>query len=70
MGNSTMGNSDHGTTHNGWPILGHLSFTFSVGAPLYPYGIAYRGFYGLSTSGLFKKSLCSPLFGENRRGMH
>jgi hypothetical protein len=41
----------------------HLSVTLSVGTPLFPYGIAYRRVYGLSTSGLFKKSLCGPLCG-------
>jgi hypothetical protein len=44
----------------------HLSGTLSIGTPLNPYGIAYRRVYGLSTSGLFKKSLCSPLCGSAR----
>ena len=35
------------------------------GTPRYSYGIPYRGGYGLSSSGLFMKSLCSPLCGTN-----
>jgi len=33
-----------------------LFVTLSVGTPLCPYGVAYRRVYGVSTSGLFKKS--------------
>ena len=36
-----------------------LSVTLSVGTLICPYGIAYRRAYGLSTSRMFKKALCS-----------
>ena len=55
------------------PILGRMSFTLSVATPLCPYGIAWRRVYGLSTSGLFKTSLCNPPCGTNhlaRRTSH
>jgi hypothetical protein len=42
---------------------GHLSTTLSVGTPLCPYGIVYGRFHRFSNSGLFTKSLCSPLCG-------
>jgi len=45
------------------PMSGRKSVTLSVGTPPCPYPIAYRRVYRLSTSGLFKKSLCSPLCG-------
>jgi len=41
--------------------IARKSVTPSNGTPLCPYGIAYRRAYGLSTSGLFKPSLCTPV---------
>jgi len=38
-----------------------ISVTVSVGTSLCPYRIAYRWVYGLSTSGLFKRSFSSSL---------
>jgi hypothetical protein len=51
----------HSGTRRGFrPESERLSVTLSAGTPLCSYGIAYRGVYGLSTCGLFKKSLRSP----------
>ena len=44
-------------------MVRRLYVALSVGTPLCPYGIAYRGVYGISTCELFKKSRCSPLHG-------
>jgi len=49
-----------------WSDSDQLSVTLSVGTPIYPYGIAYRRAYGLSTAGLFKKPLSSPLCGSQK----
>ena len=45
------------------PIPGRKFVTLSVGNSPCPYGVSYRRGDGLSTSGSFKKSLCSPLCG-------
>ena len=42
------------------------SVTFTVGAPLCPYGFAYGKVCVLSTSGQFKKPRWSPLGGQGR----
>jgi len=41
-----------------------LIVTLSVRTSPCPYAIAYRRGYGLSTSGLFEKSVCSPVCGK------
>ena len=48
------------------PIPGRLSVTLPVGTPLCPFDVAYSRAYGLSTSGLFKKFLCTPLCGHEK----
>ena len=48
-------------------ISDDLSVTFSAATPPYPYIISYRRVYGVSTSGLFKQSLGSPLCGNQPR---
>ena len=47
----------------GKPLSCLLSVALPAGTPLCSYGISYGRGYGLSTSELFKKSLCSPLCG-------
>jgi len=44
-----------------------LPVSLSVGTPLCLYGVAYGRVYGLSTSGLFQKSLRNPVWQVGRK---
>ena len=46
-------------------ISDQFSITFSAGTPLCTYGIAFRRAYGSFTYAVFKKSLSSPLYGQD-----
>jgi hypothetical protein len=62
-------NPHSGLRRNFRPDSDHLSVTLSVGTPLFLNGVSYRRVYGFSTSGLFKKSLCTPLCGVAELGV-
>ena len=54
-----IGSVEEGDTSQAGDRANEMSVISSVGNPLTPYGIAY----GLSTSGLFRESLCTPQCG-------